>query len=205
MTISRWDDCAVFYTIETRLSARTEIVTKDVSVIYKTAHCPKTAATVADKSITSPRKLRILQRHSHVLVWLFIDHVYPAVQTGFRWCFHERSGDLDNSGNPICHSVYPRKIQNWSLRRNRRRKTLTIPACAALMYSVLLKCLNKLWKFNLQTICSLFFLIKNINVSEAVENDWKWKVYRMLDFRDIGRYIILCFYFQIILNNVLRC
>jgi len=109
-----------FSIIEIRLSA--EIVAR--VVMYKTTRCPKTVATMADKSIASPRKLQILQWHSHALVWLFIDHVYPAVQTGFRWCFPERSGDLDNSGNPICHSVYPRKIQNWSLRRNRRRKTL---------------------------------------------------------------------------------
>jgi len=135
--ISGWDDYSVFFYNWNPSLGYAEIVAR--VVMYKTTRCPKTVATMADKSIASPCKLQILQWHSHALVWLFIDHVYPAVQTGFRWCFPERSGDLDNSGNPICHSVYPRKIQNWSLRRNRRRKTLTIP-----MYGVHVQCASKM-------------------------------------------------------------
>lgn len=46
-----------------------EIMAKDMSMMYKLRVVLKRLQQwQADKSIASPRKLRILQRHSHVLV-----------------------------------------------------------------------------------------------------------------------------------------
>lgn len=51
-------DYSVFYKIETRLSVlQKSWRERDVSAMYKTVRCPKTAVTVAGKSIASPREV----------------------------------------------------------------------------------------------------------------------------------------------------